>query len=157
MEQNSSLQYGSTGTDNNSSRVEKLLQKSRESLASGKPNDALNTVVDAIRIVHGADNIMKILDNAKYAAKISQIRAEKEAEIRNQGNELAKARKACEELVQRPSILADNCDGSEEILQQAFEDGSSVICTRCHGLVSRVRWPAHCEFWCPAIPTDEVD
>jgi formamidopyrimidine-DNA glycosylase len=47
--------------------------------------------------------------------------------------------------------LSDRCDGSEQILRDAFEDGSSVICTRCGGLVKSVRWEAHSSTWCPAI------
>jgi hypothetical protein len=46
-------------------------------------------------------------------------------------------------------------DGSEYILQAAFEDGSSIICKRCQGLVSKDRWSAHCEYWCPSISADD--
>lgn len=44
--------------------------------------------------------------------------------------------------------------GKSHILQQAMEDGSSVVCTKCGDMISRERWQQHAEYWCRAI-TDE--
>ena len=41
--------------------------------------------------------------------------------------------------------------GREDILSDAFQDGSSVFCRQCHGLVARTRWNAHRSLWCPAL------
>mmetsp|Transcript_22262 Transcript_22262/g.46660 ORF Transcript_22262/g.46660 Transcript_22262/m.46660 type:complete len:229 (+) Transcript_22262:79-765(+) len=41
--------------------------------------------------------------------------------------------------------------GRQHLLQQAMEDGSSVVCTRCGDMIKRERWSQHCEFWCQAL------
>ena len=41
--------------------------------------------------------------------------------------------------------------GAETILNDAFSDGSSVLCRQCAGLVARGRWEAHKTQWCTAI------
>ena len=38
--------------------------------------------------------------------------------------------------------------GREHILQQAMEDGSSIICSNCGDMISRERWKQHAEYWC---------
>ena len=45
------------------------------------------------------------------------------------------------------------------MLQDAFEDGSSVVCVRCGDLVARARWAAHQSTWCRMLPDsdDEED
>ncbi len=47
------------------------------------------------------------------------------------------------------SLLVET--GDEDILIDAFQDGSSVICQRCHGLISVERAEAHATRWCPAL------
>jgi hypothetical protein len=138
--------------ENKDVKVASLLQKSRSLIAEGKPNQALENVIEAIRMTQGEGAIMKILDVAKQNAV-----AQRNHEIENSGTKinekfyLAEAIQASSNLLQQESILSDMGDGSEIILKQAFEDGSSVICQRCNGLVSRVRWISHCDYWCPAI------
>lgn len=56
-------------------------------------------------------------------------------------------------LVRGESILKDRSE--EEILRDAFEDGSSVICVRCSSLIKQTRWEAHSTMWCPALASDE--
>jgi hypothetical protein len=47
--------------------------------------------------------------------------------------------------------------GDEEILKDAFEDGSSLVCRKCGGLVAKVRWDSHASTWCPALPESSMD
>jgi hypothetical protein len=51
----------------------------------------------------------------------------------------------------RNSILHDRNDGSEEILQDAYEDGSTIICQKCSSMIKKSRMDQHKEFWCPGI------
>ena len=53
------------------------------------------------------------------------------------------------------SILQEREDGSEEVLLDAFQDGSSVICKLCKSLVKKDRWDVHQTIWCPAIQRDD--
>jgi hypothetical protein len=52
------------------------------------------------------------------------------------------------------NILAER--GEQDILHDAFQDGSSVICTNCGGLVQRSRWDNHRQYWCDSS-TDKVN
>jgi hypothetical protein len=45
--------------------------------------------------------------------------------------------------------------GREHILQQAMEDGSSIICTNCGDMISRERWRQHAEYWCRELKSSE--
>ena len=81
--------------------------------------------------------------DAERRAKI-----EREAQVQA----LNDAMRACDELVRGDSLLGERCDGSELILRDAFEDGSSVVCRKCGGLVKRLRWELHNSKWCPSLP-----
>ena len=57
------------------------------------------------------------------------------------------------------SILQERGDGSEDILLDAFQDGSSIVCKLCNALINKDRWDVHQTVWCPAIQShdDEDD
>jgi hypothetical protein len=38
--------------------------------------------------------------------------------------------------------------GREDLLRQTMEDGSSVVCSKCGGVVASSRWEQHQAFWC---------
>ena len=65
------------------------------------------------------------------------------------------ALKNSKDLVSSSSILKDM--GDSDILKDAFEDGSSVICVRCNSLVKRTRWEVHSTKWCPFIKSTSND
>ena len=41
--------------------------------------------------------------------------------------------------------------GRQHLLQQAMEDGSSIVCSNCGDMISRERWRQHAEYWCRGI------
>jgi Tfp pilus assembly protein PilV len=41
--------------------------------------------------------------------------------------------------------------GRTNVLQEAYSDGSSVLCPYCHGLVAKRRYTAHTTSWCPGL------
>jgi hypothetical protein len=63
------------------------------------------------------------------------------------------ALKNSKDLLYNDSILKDM--GDQEILKDAFEDGSSVICVRCNSLIKRDRWNAHNLKWCPLLQKND--
>ena len=67
-----------------------------------------------------------------------------------EASELAAARAVIDDVVGRSSLLGDR--GRNDVLQGAFEDGSSVVCVRCGDLVARARWAAHQTTWCRMLP-----
>ena len=118
--------------------ISQLLQISREKIAQGKGQDALSAVLNAIMVNSGEESVMRILDEAHRRAK-----KEKEQELRHA------AHQTCVDLVNQDTLLSEM--GDEDILIDAFQDGSSVICQRCHGLVAVERAEAHSKYWCSAI------
>jgi len=46
--------------------------------------------------------------------------------------------------------------GRQHLLQQAMEDGSSVVCSKCGDMVSRDRWAQHAEYWCREIEEEKM-
>ena len=58
-------------------------------------------------------------------------------------------------MLEKDSILKE--EGAAEILQQAMEDGSSVVCCECDALVMRDRWEPHKTMWCPMLTDDDED
>jgi formylmethanofuran dehydrogenase subunit E len=46
--------------------------------------------------------------------------------------------------------------GREHILQQAMEDGSSIICSNCGDMISRERWRQHAEYWCRELKSSDI-
>lgn len=151
-----------------SQTVQTLLEHSRTRIESGDRDAALACLIQAITLTRGEAAVVEVLTAAKerYEASLppragagagsgagagggrAGFESQNREKARLHRQMLEMALQASEELVQRPSILADRDDGSEEILRDAFEDGSSVICAKCGGLVKQQRWEAHKKFWC---------
>ncbi|KAL7447651.1 hypothetical protein ACHAWC_000023, partial [Mediolabrus comicus] len=45
--------------------------------------------------------------------------------------------------------------GRSHILQQAMEDGSSVVCTRCGDCIKAERIEQHVQYWCRSIEEEK--
>ena len=58
-------------------------------------------------------------------------------------------------LLAQETILSEM--GDEDLLRQAFEDGSSVVCRKCQALVSTARWEAHRDFWCSSLSDQDSE
>ena len=122
----------------------------------------------AITLTRGEDAVFEVLSQARATIAASQPRpdpaqqrqeAQRRARLEREAHEksINDAMKACDELVRADSLLSERCDGSENILRDAFEDGSSVVCRRCGGLVKRLRWDLHNTKWCPSLPQTAKD
>jgi hypothetical protein len=88
-----------------------------------------------------------VLDHAK-----EQADARYDAEVQKQTDV---ARSMVQSLLQQDTLLQEV--GDEDLLRQAFEDGSSVICRRCQALVNGARWEQHRDVWCSAIEETDND
>jgi hypothetical protein len=123
--------------------IQELLSLSRQQIAEGRGKEALENVIRAIIANSGEASVIRILDAANEQAK-----REKEREIREM------IRRCCDDLRNGDSLLCET--GDEDILIDAFQDGSSVICQRCQGLISVERAEAHSKRWCPALENTTV-
>ena len=142
--------------DEMSAAVKLLLERTRSKISSGDGDQALASLIQAISLTRGEDAVIEVLSEARERAA-AELKRNEAAEASAAMVELEAAIAARNSLAEAPSVLVDRCDGSEQILRDAFEDGSSVICTRCGGLVKSARWAAHSSTWCPAIQQDGED
>lgn len=134
------------GTGESPESIEKvvgmLLEHTRSKILEGSKTDALATLLHAIRISSGEDSIIRILDQAKK-------RVDDDYNLRDQSLAVTNAANAIKRILEGDSFLSEM--GQENILRDAFEDGSSIICQKCSGLVSQSRWEAHKNSWCPCL------
>lgn len=121
-----------------------LLEVTKSKISEGNKNDALATLLHAIRLSSGEDSIIRILDQAKK-------KADEDATVQNQeeADSLSYATNAIEKIQEEDCFLSQR--GEENILKDAFQDGSSIICQKCGGLVKAERWKDHSDSWCPAL------
>lgn len=134
--------------------IRELLVRTRSGIANGDRDAALASIISAISLTRGSHMILETLSNAKDAHAAQTELLEKEAERRYNQALLDLASDSSSALLSQESILRDRDDGSEVILRDAFEDGSSVICTKCNALVKATRWEAHCNVWCTSLPME---
>lgn len=122
--------------------VEMLLNITRSRIEESNPEQALAALLHAVRITRGESAIIGVLSEARRRAT-----AEIDQQVMRESYEQAK--RVSEELMRQDTFLSER--GEEEILKDAFEDGSSLVCMKCGGLVAKARWESHSQFWCPSI------
>ena len=131
-------------------QIEALLRLSKEKVEAGDGQGAIQAALQAATLSSGGDEqaVFRCLDAAKTKAESGRTAAYRRgAQNEEEAAQMAAAATICEDMLRRTSILKD--EGDEEILRDAMEDGSSVVCVRCGGLVARTRWDAHRDMWCP--------
>jgi hypothetical protein len=121
-----------------------LLEVTKSKISEGSKNDALATLLHAIRLSSGEESIIRILDQAKKKAEEDATMQDQEA-----ADSLSYATNAIEKIQEEDCFLSQR--GEENILKDAFQDGSSIICQKCGGLLKAERWKAHSDSWCPAL------
>ncbi|KAI3684684.1 hypothetical protein L6452_33909 [Arctium lappa] len=141
----------------------RLLTVARQLIDQGKPSQALQAVLTAMRAKGGEAAAFQALNRAKelYRNKIHETTAADE--LASLFAECAIAEASPEPstsnntIISHPfpssepdasgaSILAET--GRKQIVLDAFSDGSSFVCLQCGGLVSNDRRDEHYAFWC---------
>uniref|UniRef100_A0A803N1H3 C2HC zinc finger plants domain-containing protein n=1 Tax=Chenopodium quinoa TaxID=63459 RepID=A0A803N1H3_CHEQI len=115
-----------------------FLSLARQLIDQGKPSQALQAIVMAMRTKGGEEAVFYILQRARELYR-SKLQASAEAD--QLASLFAECTDACE-----TSILAET--GRMQIVLDAFSDGSSFICLKCGGLVSNHRKDEHYAYWC---------
>ena len=128
--------------------VELLLNITRSNIADSNPEQALAALLHAVRITRGENAIFDVLNQARERAT-----AEIDQQVLRESYE--QARLVSEDLMRQNTFLSER--GEEDILRDAFEDGSSLVCVKCGGLVAKIRWESHKALWCPAIDVDMTE
>ncbi|KAL9259033.1 hypothetical protein AKJ16_DCAP26654 [Drosera capensis] len=147
--------------------VRGLIVLARQLVDQGKPSQALQAVVMAMKTTGGEAAVLQILQRARelYRSKLqTSSDADQLASLFAQCA-IAEAQPATGPVpplspstssitsapgvvpdVYGTSILAET--GRTQIVLDAFADGSSFICLQCGGLVSANRRDEHYAYWC---------
>ncbi|EEF52363.1 uncharacterized protein LOC8288571 [Ricinus communis] len=141
--------------------VRELLALARQLINQGKPTQALQAVVMAMRTKGGDEAVFQSLHRAR---ELYRNRVQENTAV----DQLASLFAECAIVEAQPSksepsahnvggpsvtpdahgnsILAET--GRMQIVLDAFSDGSSFICLQCGGLVSNHRRDEHYAYWC---------
>lgn len=120
------------------------------------PTDSLAALLEALRL--GAPSQRR--GEAAAEAALAQVRAAAGDAVADHVADADARRRRAAEAVRR--LLDDQStilfeQGREDILRQTMEDGSSVVCTGCGGVVPSNRWRQHQLHWCDAIVVEDKD
>ncbi|KAL0438843.1 UNVERIFIED_CONTAM: hypothetical protein Slati_2367300 [Sesamum latifolium] len=151
-----------SGADPND--VRNLLLMARQLVDQGKPSQALQAVVMAMKLQGGDEAVSQALSRARelYINKVQASAAADQlaslfaecaiAEAIPSQPQLSQHRMDNHSIEPDPqgnSILAES--GRKQVVLDAFSDGSSFVCLQCGGLVSNHRKDEHFAFWCCEI------
>lgn len=138
-----------------------MLTMARQLIDQGKPSQALQAVVTAMRTKGGELAVIQALNRAQelYRNKVqASVAADELASLFaecaiaeaiptiSQPSEHNTVDKPIEVDSHGTSILSET--GRKQIMFDAFSDGSSFVCLQCGGLVSTHRKDEHYSFWC---------
>ncbi|XP_077211576.1 uncharacterized protein LOC143846869 [Tasmannia lanceolata] len=151
-------------TSNPDEKIAGLLSLARQLISQGKPSLALQAVVMAMRSSGGDTAVFQTLHRARelYRNKLQANAGADELASLFAECAIAEAQPVNSEVVpfdtrgtspmpdaDGTSILAKS--GRQQIMLDAFSDGSSFICLQCGGLVSNQRKDEHLAYWCCQI------
>lgn len=113
------------------------------------PTDSLLALMQALTLNGGKE----AADQAMARVK-SELGSEIADHVLDRQGRMERAVKIVEEMLQDETTMLYQ-QGNQHILKQAMEDGSSVVCSKCNGMVPASRWQQHQEYWCDAIDISE--
>lgn len=142
------------------SAVQELLRICRDKIDEEDPSKALAALLHAVRISHpaGESAIFEILDQARERAQHEdEMKFGEDSAMGAHGDNQTLRNLQClsESLVRDTNTILYE-QGTEHILAEAFEDGSSVICSKCNSLIPRERREQHYKYWCEANDDLEI-
>ncbi|KAJ7966585.1 2-methoxy-6-polyprenyl-1,4-benzoquinol methylase [Quillaja saponaria] len=141
--------------------VRELLTLARQLINQGKPSQALEAVVVAVKTKGGDEAVFESLHRAR---ELYKSRLQENAAVDQLASLFAECAIAEAQPI-KPESSADNTAGPSftpdtrensilaetgrmKIVLDAFSDGSSFICLQCGGLVSNHRKDEHYAYWC---------
>lgn len=154
---------GETSMVNKNEDVRGLLTLARQLISQGKPSLALQAVVMAMKSDGGDEAVFDTLHRARELYR-NRLRANvavdelaslfAECAIAEANSEPSPFDTGGPSVPLTPdahgsSILAKT--GRQQIMMDAFSDGSSFICLQCGGLVSNHRRDEHLAYWCSQL------
>ncbi|KHN22493.1 hypothetical protein glysoja_041168 [Glycine soja] len=143
--------------------VRDLLTLARQLITQGKPSQALQAVVVAMKTRGGDEAVFQSLHRARevYRSRLQEnaavdqlaslfaecaIAEAQPVVIEPPANNITNPSITPEPDAHGTSILAES--GRMQVVLDAVSDGSSFICLKCGGLVSNHRKDEHYAYWC---------
>lgn len=149
--------------------IANLLQYARSSYVSN-PNDALSALMGALTLSSGSNMAAQqamhrirtelgdvVADRLNYSNQQQQSRQQQQQSYYSddESREMTiRAMEIVEQLLNDESTFL-YAQGRSHILQQAMEDGSSVVCTRCGDCIKAERIEQHVQYWCRSIEEEK--
>jgi len=112
------------------------------------PTEALGALMEAMKLNSGQEAVNRAMDVLKHELGDEIVHHVSSRHLRMQ-----RAVKLVEELMADESTILFQ-RGKQDLLRQAMQDGSSVVCSRCHDIISANRWQQHQQYWCSGIDRD---
>lgn len=132
-----------------------ILEHARQLIDHGKHSVALQAVVMALKVFGGDQVVVHTMNRARemYLSKIRSVDATDELASLFADCAISEALPITEEAKRESfianmnrSVLAES--GREQIVLDAYLDGTNFICLQCGGLVSNLRQDEHRTYWC---------
>ena len=143
-----------------------LLQYARSSYTSN-PSDALSALMGALTLSSGntaAQQAMQrirnelgdvVADSISFSSSSYQQQQQQQYYSQEEARQMTiRAMEIVEQLLNDKSTFL-YAQGRQHILQQAMEDGSSVVCTKCGDMIKADRIEQHVEYWCRSVAEGE--
>jgi RNA polymerase-binding transcription factor DksA len=149
--------------------IANLLQYARSSYTSN-PTDALSALMGALTLSSGnnaaAKHAMQRIRN-ELGDVVADSIASSSSSLQHHNNqhqpyysedETTEMTRRAVEIVEQ--LLNDKstflyAQGRQHLLQQAMEDGSSVVCTKCGDMIKADRIEQHAKYWCRVIEEEK--
>lgn len=132
-----------------SQQIAQLLQYASSSYNSN-PTDALSALMDALTIQSGPSAAQQAMNRIRIELGESVANCVAQHQTIAESEMTLRAMAVVEEMMNDTSTFL-YAQGRQHILQQAMEDGSSVVCSKCGDMVKTDRWTQHSTMWCRAI------
>eukprot|EP01124_Arcella_intermedia_P027597 TRINITY_DN543_c0_g1_i6.p1 TRINITY_DN543_c0_g1~~TRINITY_DN543_c0_g1_i6.p1 ORF type:complete len:159 (-),score=29.40 TRINITY_DN543_c0_g1_i6:51-527(-) len=120
------------------------LLEARRLISQGKPSEALGKILDVVRSTQGEAGVWRVLEEAK---KSLSSKTEENTTMDMEDHAPPPPEPSQPEL---EHIAFLSAQGKDQIMRDAYMDGSSSICPLCRGLISKKRLESHLANWCPA-------
>jgi len=128
----------------NSERIAHLIHYAHSSYEEN-PTEALSALMQALTLNGGQGSV----DRAMYHLR-NELGDDVADLVTDRHARMQRAVRIIEEMLRDESTFLYQ-RGKQDILRQAMEDGSSVVCTKCNAMVSAMRWQQHRDYWCSSI------
>lgn len=141
MGNEASAPVGKTLANTKSKEISSLIQFAQSHFEES-PTDALSALMQAMTLNSGHVKANEAMDRIR-----GELGEEVAGHIMDRTGRMRRAARIVQELLEDESTLLYQ-RGQQHILQQAMEDGSSLVCIKCNGMIPVARWQQHQSFWC---------